>query len=103
MKYGVYAFVVDDEIRYIGSTRLYLSRLEYNHRNAWKLGYTMTRFRQALETVERGKGSFKWLVERYECGQEEIETLEGEAIRLHNPTYNVDKDPVRSSKRYGRY
>ena len=46
---------------------------------------------------------FGWIVEPYECTLKEIETKEGHLIRTTNPKYNTDKDPVKSSIKYGRY
>ena len=37
------------------------------------------------------------------CTRPVIEALEGQLIRAFNTPLNDDKDPVRSSKLYGRY
>ena len=88
---------------YVGSSSCTLTRLEYNHRNAWKIGYTITFFRSELMSTYRGKGTFAWLVEPYMCTQQEIETVEEAHISFYIPRCNIDKDPVVSSKKYRRY
>lgn len=91
------------QIVYVGSTELPLKRLEYNHRNAHRnRGWTMSDFRIALYHYGRN-WTFEWLVEPFKCCAWDIEKLEGELIREHSTKYNVDKDPVRSSIRNGRY
>lgn len=103
-KWGVYCFTCPaGEVLYVGHSRVGLTRLEYNHRNALSLGYTMTKFRRILAGHYPAKGTFKWLVTPYMCPEEEIEEQEGYLIRLHNTAYNVDTDPVRTAKKYGRY
>lgn len=101
---GIYAFVDQDKIVYVGSSACGLEKLEYNHRNAENIpNYTMTTFRKQLATTYKDKGSFKWLVEPYPCDQPTIEAVEKIYIGVHNPLCNKDKDPVKSSRRYGRY
>ena len=87
---------------YIGSTMCGLAKLEANHRNARELGYTMSKFRTALEG-ELAEGKFSWLIKPELRTQREVEKLEGMAISKYIPEYNKDYDPVASSIRYGRY
>lgn len=102
VKRGVYGCFDGDELVYVGSTALGIWKLEYNHRNWFRLGYSKSKFRQAL--VTEGKNwQFKWLLEPYKCNQRDIETEEGCLIKQHRPRCNKDLDPVRSSIRYGRY
>jgi len=90
----------NDEIVYIGSSGLPISRLEFNHRNFRSKGYSETRFRKALE--EKGnEWKFETLHES-NCSRERIEYLEGIAIREAMPKYNNDLFPLESSKQYGR-
>ena len=104
MKYGIYKCTTDTgKLAYIGSTSKELEQLEWNHRNydKFKNGFK-TKFRSYLK--EFGVNwKFDWLVEPYECTVKEIEDKEGELIRLYSPLFNVDKDPVNSSIKYGRY
>lgn len=94
-------------VMYIGSTELDLRRLEYNHRNARNKvdpntgqPYTLSKFRRMLEKYPKGK--FGWIYEPRERTRGEVEDLEGRMIRKHRPVWNIDKDPIRSSIRYGR-
>ena len=101
---GVY--VVRDEnnnVKYIGSSKLTLRSLEYNHRNWFRIpGYSGTLFRECL--VDSGKKwTFNWLVERFKCDAKTIEHIEGCLIRQLTPELNRDMDPVASSMKYGRY
>lgn len=101
---GVY--VVRDEnnnVKYIGSSKLTLRSLEYNHRNWFRIpGYSGTLFRECL--VGSGKKwTFNWLVERFKCDAKNIEHIEGCLIRQLTPELNRDMDPVASSMKYGRY
>lgn len=101
----VYGFFnSDDQILYIGSSFLPLEKLEYNHRNALKLwpNEEHTRFRKALSKLDQNSGEFRRLIEM-KCTRPVIEALEGQLIRAFNTPLNDDKDPVRSSKLYGRY
>jgi hypothetical protein len=101
----VYGFFdSDDQILYIGSSFLPLEKLEYNHRNALKLwpNEEHTRFRKALNEIYHNCGKFKRLVE-LKCSRPVIESFEGQLIRAFNTSYNDDRDPVTSSKYYGRY
>jgi hypothetical protein len=93
----------DDTIQYIGSSSCALETLEFNHRNAFKKypNEEHTKFRTALQKKIK-KGYFKTIIELC-CDQPLIEHLEGELIRAFRPLYNVDLDPVRSSKRHLRY
>ena len=88
---------------YIGSTTASIGQLEYRHRNARKLYGVqgMTCFRKGLEN-EIKSGQFQIIHTSY-CIQQTIEELEGTLIRLCKPPYNKDLDPVKSSKKYGRY
>lgn len=101
---GVYIVRDNRDIMYIGSSKCMLSTLEYNHRN-WKEKYGLegwTYFRENLIECGR-KWDFEWLVEPFECDAETIEHIEGCLIRQLTPELNRDKDPVASSKNYGRY
>lgn len=99
---GVYGVFNGSILMYVGSTSARLENLERNHREWREKGYSFTMFRQAL--VERGQDwKFVWLKQPTLCVALDIETVEGNLIRLLEPTYNVDKDPVKSSIKYGRY
>lgn len=103
-KRGVY--IVKDtnlNIKYIGSSKLNIKGLEYIHRNWFrKAGYSGTMFRERL--VDEGKmWTFEWLIEPFKCDAQTIEHIEGCLIRQLTPDLNQDKDPVASSKKYGRY
>lgn len=101
---GVYIVRDNTFVMYIGSSKCMLSTLEYNHR-CWKEKYGQsgyTKFRQALMDDGR-KWVFEWLVEPFMCDAETIEHIEGCLIRQLTPELNCDKDPVASSKKYGRY
>lgn len=104
MKNGVYKCVTEKgTLAYIGSSGVTLEKLENNHRNYFKYpdGYE-SKFRRYLRA--HGKDwTFSWVVEPYECSKKEIETEERDYIRKYKPLFNVDKDPVRSSIKYGRY
>lgn len=107
VKRRVYAFVVEGEIVYIGSSSCSLSTLDYNHRNALtkypKEVDKQTRFRKTLAVdKELQKGEFKTLLEIEGITQPEIEDLEGQLIRAFLPRFNKDKDPVRTSRTWGR-
>ena len=101
---GVYIVRDGALIMYIGSSKCMLTTLEYNHR-MWQEKYGeqgRTSFRTALVNEGR-KWSFEWLVEPFRCNAETIEHIEGCLIRQLTPELNWDKDPVASSKKYGRY
>lgn len=104
MKNGVYKCVSDNgDIMYVGSSGLSLSKLESNHRNYFKFkdGYK-SKFRDRLNS-EGEAWTFSWVVEPYECSKKEIETKEKHYIEQLRPLLNIDKDPVKSSIKYGRY
>lgn len=96
-------YVVYDEEEdpvYVGSSGLPINLLEYNHRHYKEKGYSETKFRKAL--AHRGQ-NWTFRVERKQlCTREQIEELEGEVIKRAHPKYNVDLDPLNSSKYYGR-
>jgi hypothetical protein len=100
--YG-YFLTEDNSLQYIGSSHCYVKTLESNHRNAFAKypKEAHNDFRYALQNKIK-KGYFKTLIE-LKCNREFIETLEGELIRAFRPPYNVDMDPVKSSKRHNRY
>lgn len=101
---GVYGCFVDDVLLYVGSTVLGLEKLAYNHRNWKQLGYDWTNFRQHLvEDPNMVNNEFRWLIKPALRTQREVEELEGQLIRNLKPPLNVDKDPVASSIKYGRY
>lgn len=81
-----------------------LNTLEYNHRN-WHNKYGeqgRTLFRTKL--AEEGNGwVFAWLIEPFACDAKTIEHVEGSLIRQLSPQLNLDRDPVSSSIKYGRY
>ena len=87
---------------YIGSSMCGLKKLEYNHRNARDLGYSMYQFRAGLED-ELVAGKFRWLIKPDLRTQREVEELEGIAINEYKPKYNKDYNPVASSERRGTY
>jgi hypothetical protein len=101
-KRGVYVVRDGNAIKYVGSSKLNLNGLEYNHRNWFKKGYKCTLFRDRL-TEEGRAWTFDWLVEPFRCSAETIEYVEGSLIRQLTPDLNYDIDPVTSSKKYGRY
>lgn len=90
----------ENEIVYIGSSGLPITRLEYNHRNFRSKGYSETQFRKALEE-SGGEWTFEMLHTSI-CTRERIEYLEGIAIREAMPKYNSDLFPLESSAQYGR-
>ena len=106
----VYAYKYEGEIVYIGSSSCSLATLEYNHRNALakyaeeiKRGKKPSLYRKTLGTdKDFKKGIFKTILEIEGITQPEIEDLEGQLIRFHNPTYNIDKDPVLTSSTWGK-
>lgn len=103
MKRGVYGFFIDNQPLYVGSSACRLDNLERNHRN-WREKYGLqgrTHFRQYLDD-HAGAGEFRWLITPKERSRMEIETLEGQLIRGLQTPLNIDKDPVKSSIRYGR-
>ena len=104
MKNGIYKCKdKDNNIMYIGSSGVSLERLEKNHRNYYKYpdGYE-SKFRKNLR--EKGKDwTFEWVLEPIESTKKLIETIERAFISFANPLYNIDKDPVKSSIKYGRY
>jgi len=103
----VYAFIVDREIVYIGSSYCTLETLDYNHRNALTKypdeAKKQSNFRKTLAVdTELQKGTFKTLLEIEGITQPEIEDLEGQLIRAFTPMYNKDYDPVRTSSTWGK-
>ena len=99
---GVYGVYNGPLLMYVGSTTCGIQKLESNHRSWKQKGYSRTKFREAL--ISDGlMWRFVWLIQPYECDLEEIEKKEGYLIRLLNPQLNVDRDPVASSRKYGRY
>lgn len=102
--FGVYGVRANGVVVYIGSSYKSLEELEYNHRN-WRTKFKekgWTYFREQLEKLG-DQADFGWIIPPQLRTQKEIETLEGELIRKHNPMYNIDKDPVGSSIKHGRY
>lgn len=103
---GVYGCFVNDELIYVGSSGLGLDKLSYNHRN-WREQYGnqgWTNFRSQLTENDKFKDNeFRWILKPAPRTQEEVESLEGQLIRSLKPLLNIDKDPVASSKKYGRY
>ena len=102
----VYAYIVDKEIVYIGSSSCSLKTLEFNHRNALTKypNQDHTTFRKTLAVdKELQKGEFKTLLKIEGITQPEIEDLEGQLIRAFTPFFNIDKDPVAKSKIKKRY
>ena len=101
----VYAYIVDKEIIYIGSSGCSLKTLEFNHRNALTkyLNQKHTFFRRTLAVdKEIQKGKFKLLLQLEGITQPEIEDLEGQLIRAFTPMYNKDMDPVSTSSTWGQ-
>jgi hypothetical protein len=100
--YG-YFLTKDSGLQYIGSSSCSLKTLEFNHRNAFTKypNEEHTKFRKALQNKIK-RGYFKSIIE-IECDQHLIEHIEGQLIRTFRPPYNVDMDPVKSSKRHNRY
>jgi len=84
------------ELMYIGSTALSLDRLEYNHRNAMSLNYSMTRFRRAL--IQTGQmWQFSWLERPRNIDRFHAEIIEGALIRVLQPRYNYSRYPYERS------
>lgn len=103
---GVYGCFVEGELIYVGSSGLGLEKLAYNHRN-WQTQYGdggRTNFRFQLTENEKFRDNeFRWLIKPAPRTLEDVETLEGQLIRSLEPLLNIDKNPVASSKKYGRY
>ena len=103
---GVYGCYVNGKLMYAGSSACGLERLAENHRN-WKEKYGesgRTHFRTLLtESPEMKDNEFRWIVRPARRTQREVEEIEGKVIRALNPPLNIDRDPVRSSIKYGRY
>lgn len=103
---GVYGYFVNEKLVYVGSSACKLTTLEYNHRN-WNSQYGeqgRTNFRTHItESLDYMDGEFRWLLMPAKRTQEEVESLEGQLIRSLKPKLNIDKNPVASSKKYGRY
>jgi hypothetical protein len=101
---GVYGVFNDDLLIYVGSSSCGIAKLETNHRNArTKYGESgMTVFRESLE-ADGQLWTFNWLIKPTPCTAKEIETQEGQMIRMLKPKLNIDYNPVRSSENYGRY
>lgn len=100
---GVYGFFIDNQPLYVGSSACGLAKLENNHRN-WDVKYGQqgrTNFRQYL-TEHQGLGEFRWLINPALRSRIDVETLEGQLIRGLRTPLNIDKDPVKSSIKYGR-
>ena len=93
----------NNEVVYVGSSGVTLDKLERNHRNYYKYpnGYE-SKFRKNLREYGQ-KWVFEWLVEPIECSKKSIEIIERSFIKILDPLYNIDKDPVKSSIKYGRY
>ena len=104
MKNGIYNCKDENnKVAYVGSSGVTLEKLEWNHRNYFKFtdGYK-SKFRKNLR--EQGeKWVFEWIVEPIECSKKDIEIIERAFIKIQNPLYNIDKDPVKSSINRGRY
>tara|TARA_B100000900_G_scaffold412318_1_gene433838 strand:- start:2070 stop:2390 length:321 start_codon:yes stop_codon:yes gene_type:complete len=79
------------DIVYVGSTQCGLTKLEMNHRGARELGYTMTKFRKALEE-EPNAFKFEWLI--YPAMRTELEVLQYEdrVIDKYLPRLNEKYD-----------
>lgn len=101
-KQGIYFVSDGDEVVYVGSSGCELSALEQNHRNWATRGYTETTFRRALSN-EGEDWVFAWLQPPALRTKERIEIEEGALIRVLKPRYNKDKDPYKSSIKFGRY
>lgn len=102
---GVYGYVCDGQLLYVGSSGCNLSTLEHNHRN-WATKYGIqgrTFFRSQITDDMYRHGQFVWLMPPKPRSAEDVEYLEGTLIRMLEPPFNIDKDPVASSKKYGRY
>lgn len=99
---GIYGCYNNGKLMYVGSTTLGLVKLEANHREARSKGYSMSKFRSALEE-EGANWNFKWLIKPFTCQQTHIEFAESILIQAMQPDLNVDTDPYASSVRYGRY
>ena len=100
---GVYGYFIDNVPLYVGSSGCKLTTLEYNHRN-WKQKYGLqgrTYFRSYLAEHE-GVGEFRWLILPDYRSRLEVEKIEGQLIRGLKTPLNIDKDPVKSSIKYGR-
>lgn len=99
---GVYGVFNGALLMYVGSTSTRLHNLEHNHRQWRSKGYSRTLFREALENNGQD-WKFVWLIQPELRTLVEVETKEGEVIRMLNPALNKDRDPVQSSIKYGRY
>jgi hypothetical protein len=99
---GVYGVFDGPTLQYVGSTSARLENLERNHREWRSKNYSPTKFRKALET-DGESWTFVWLVQPKQRIAIEVETLEQLLINTLNPVLNQDKNPVESSKKYGRY
>lgn len=99
---GVYGVFNGPTLMYVGSTSARLANLERNHREWQNKGYSPTAFRKALET-DGQSWNFVWLVQPKRRMAIEVETLEGNLIKILDPLLNKDRDPVKSSIKYGRY
>lgn len=100
---GVYGYFIGENLLYVGSSSLPLDRLSYNHRNWQSKNYSPTLFRRSLVQPQFSSGNFKWIHPPEPRTLREVEDLEGQTIRTNLPKFNIDKDPVSSSVRYGRY
>ena len=92
------------ELVYVGSSRCSIKKIEDNHIN-WLSKYGpsgRTYFRSAIKEGFITSPVFK-VIKRLHCDQQEIENLEGDLIQLLRPRFNIDLDPVASSKEYKRY
>lgn len=103
----VYGFFDNnDTLVYIGSSYLTIDEVEDNHRNAFKYFSAdkqhRRKFRVMLKDAAPDYGTFKPLVE-LKCTKPTIERIEGQMIRAIKPFYNVDMDPVASSRYHKRY
>lgn len=103
MMYGVYGCYDDtDSLVYVGSSRVSIEHLSYNHRNFYKFPDGKTsKFREAL--VSKGKKwKFKWLETPRKISKIQCEIEEGALIRAAEPLYNVDMFPYETSVTRGR-
>lgn len=99
--YGCYSEA--NELMYIGSTGLQLSKLEWNHRNYHKFkNGKWSKFRGQLADVG-ANWQFKWVQEPREISREQGEIEEGVLIRMMRPQLNVDRYPYETSVQKGRF
>lgn len=100
--FGIYGCANENnDPMYIGSSRLDLQQIEWNHRNWKKNGWYETKFRKALAT-EGKNWKFFWIEERRRISRRQCEIEEGALIRWIKPTWNIDKYPFEHSVKEGR-